>query len=418
VASATPIVREIVARVFARQDVLDACARRDLGTIIKILGSHGVTQGQIAELTGISQGRLSEWAGHKRAPKASSSFEAFADGLGLPPKARQALGLAPGHPVLRSPDLLRPTPDRGSAPAAAPLAGSGAGAHHPAGSPVVDLASLPGLEPVRKQLSDVIAVIEAERSRGNAGSPITRRAWKNLVFTGDAGTGKSRAAAAVGQAYRDLGALRTGHVIEVPASDLAGAGPRESGTLLGEAIRPASGGILMITAAHDWYHLPEHGRQVLGLLYRQLTEYRKEMKDELAVILAGQANPVRKLLHGHPPLAARFRAVIEFRGFTPAELSAIFEDLADEAGLRLTPAARRKAADLLACAENDQRTGNARLAVRLLNQATEIQARRIASTSPRAQTPARLITITDADIPAHLHPELADSDDNLSGQYL
>ena len=45
-ASATPMVREIVARVFARQDVLDACARRDLGTIIKILGSHGVTQGR------------------------------------------------------------------------------------------------------------------------------------------------------------------------------------------------------------------------------------------------------------------------------------------------------------------------------------------------------------------------------------
>ena len=283
---------------------------------------------------------------------------------------------------------------------------------------MVDLASLPGLEPVRKQLSDVILVLEAERSRGNAGSPITRRAWKNLVFTGGAGTGKSRAATAVGQSYRDLGALRTGHVIEVPASDLAGAGPRETGTLLGEAVRPASGGILMITDAHDWYRLPEHGRQVLGLLYRQLTEYRKEMKDELAVILAGQADPVRKMLHGHPPLAARFRAVIEFRGFTPAELSAIFEDLADEAGLRLTPAARSKAADLLACAENGHHSGNARLAVRLLNQAAEMQARRIASTSSRAQTSATLITITDADIPAHLHPDLAASDDDLSGQYL
>jgi hypothetical protein len=188
--------------------------------------------------------------------------------------------------------------------------------------------------------------------------------------------------------------------------------------LVGEAIRPASGGILMITAAHDWYRLPDHGRQVLGLLYRQLTEYRKEMKDELAVILAGQADPVRKLLHGHPPLAARFRAVIEFRGFTPAELSAIFGDLADEAGLRLTPAARSKADDLIACAENDHHSGNARLAVRLLNQATEIQARRIASSSARAQTPAALITITDADIPAHLHPDLAASDDGLSGQYL
>jgi transcriptional regulator with XRE-family HTH domain len=86
-------VRGIVERVCARQDVLDACARRDLGAVIRVLGAHGITQGQIAGLTGISQGRLSEWAGRKRQPRAASTFEAFADGLGLPAAARQALGL-------------------------------------------------------------------------------------------------------------------------------------------------------------------------------------------------------------------------------------------------------------------------------------------------------------------------------------
>ena len=89
-------VRGIVERACARQDVLDACARRDLGTVITVLKSLGVAQGQIAELTGISQGRLSEWATGKRKPRATSTFEAFADGLGIPPAARQALGLAPG----------------------------------------------------------------------------------------------------------------------------------------------------------------------------------------------------------------------------------------------------------------------------------------------------------------------------------
>ena len=34
-------VREIVERVFAQQDVLDACARRDLGRVIMILGAQG-----------------------------------------------------------------------------------------------------------------------------------------------------------------------------------------------------------------------------------------------------------------------------------------------------------------------------------------------------------------------------------------
>jgi hypothetical protein len=35
-----------VKRVFAQEDVLAACARRDLGVIVAILGVHGVTQGR------------------------------------------------------------------------------------------------------------------------------------------------------------------------------------------------------------------------------------------------------------------------------------------------------------------------------------------------------------------------------------
>jgi hypothetical protein len=93
-----PDVREVVERVFARQDVLDACGRRDLGAVVAVLGAHGVTQGQIAGLTGLPQGRLSEYKQHKHAPQASSTFEKFADGLGIPSAARVALGLAPDRP--------------------------------------------------------------------------------------------------------------------------------------------------------------------------------------------------------------------------------------------------------------------------------------------------------------------------------
>src|SRR6266705_6990839 len=86
-------VRGIVERVCARPEVLDACARRDLGTVISALRMGGLTQGRIAELTGISQGRLSEWKTGKREPKGVTTFQKFANGVGLPPAARRALGL-------------------------------------------------------------------------------------------------------------------------------------------------------------------------------------------------------------------------------------------------------------------------------------------------------------------------------------
>lgn len=88
--------RAIVERVCARPEVLGACARRDLGAVISALTdkrSGGLSQGRIAELTGISQGRLSEWVNRKREPKGVATFQKFANGVGMPPAARRALGL-------------------------------------------------------------------------------------------------------------------------------------------------------------------------------------------------------------------------------------------------------------------------------------------------------------------------------------
>lgn len=98
-----PAIREVVERVCTRTDVLDACKRRDLGAVITLLCAHGVTQGQLSVLTGIPQGRLSEYKTHKRTPSATSTFETFADGLGMPPAARRALGLAPDTAGLLEP---------------------------------------------------------------------------------------------------------------------------------------------------------------------------------------------------------------------------------------------------------------------------------------------------------------------------
>ncbi len=267
-------VREIIRRVFARQDVLDACARRDLGRIIMVLGADGLTQGRISELTGISQGRLSEWARRKRTAQATSVFEAFAGGLGLPPEARQALGLSADGPAGTGPAQAAPAAAASPPPEAAQV-------------PVAGVASLLPREGVRAQLGDVIAALQAQQNRRAAGAVIRRPVWKNLVFTGGPGTGKSRAAVAVGQDYRALGVLSSGHVIEAAAADLVGAGPGETGKLVAEAIRPATGGILMINGAHSWQRLPDRGQQVLRRLYEQLSEYRSERRDEVAVILAG-----------------------------------------------------------------------------------------------------------------------------------
>src|SRR5262252_6894897 len=97
-------IQERVNRAFTREDALEACRQRDLGTLVKILRRHGISQGVIAGLTGISQGRLSEYENGIRDVRGAAVFrkdrvptlntiEKFAVGLGIPEPARRALGL-------------------------------------------------------------------------------------------------------------------------------------------------------------------------------------------------------------------------------------------------------------------------------------------------------------------------------------
>jgi hypothetical protein len=156
---------------------------------------------------------------------------------------------------------------------------------------------------------------------------------------------------------------------------------------------------------------------VLRCLYKELTILRDHSRDHssgLAVILAGSEGPLRGMLDANPALAARFPAVINFPGYTAGQLAAIFVTLADEAGFTLTPDAARKTASFLADASHG--AGNARLAVRLLDQVTISQARRI-TTAAQSPDPATLSTIDAADVPEHVHPPDPPADDR-PGQYL
>lgn len=82
----------------------------------------------------------------------------------------------------------------------------------------------------------------------------------------------------------------------------------------------------------------------------------------------------------------------------------------------LTPAAACKAVTVLGQAESRHRSGNARLALRLLDQATTSQACRI--TALPTLDSATLTTISPDDIPGRIHPDEPITDDERPGQYL
>ncbi len=151
-----PAVREVVERVCTRQDVLAACRRGDLGAVIKVLGANGVTQIQISVLTGIPQGRLSQYKTHKHEPKDKSTFEKFAYGLEMPAAARRALGLDPV------------TAESGSAKQAAGPSADTAGASRGDVRPLLSNLSKTSAVPVLAALRQIHrGYVEADRLMGS-----------------------------------------------------------------------------------------------------------------------------------------------------------------------------------------------------------------------------------------------------------
>jgi transcriptional regulator with XRE-family HTH domain len=92
------VLREKLAAVFARQDFYEACQRQDAGAMVAILDAGKVTQGQIAARTGIAQSTLSNYKRGVNTAKFASTFEKLANGLDMPPRLRQALGLSGDAP--------------------------------------------------------------------------------------------------------------------------------------------------------------------------------------------------------------------------------------------------------------------------------------------------------------------------------
>jgi transcriptional regulator with XRE-family HTH domain len=94
----------IVQHCLQRPDMRRALVERDVATVFRILNAHGMSQRQIAAMTGQSQSEISEILGGRRVV-AYDVLSRIADGLGIP---RGHMGLAYDR---SSAALVNPTAD-------------------------------------------------------------------------------------------------------------------------------------------------------------------------------------------------------------------------------------------------------------------------------------------------------------------
>ena len=128
---------------------------------------------------------------------------------------------------------------------------------------LAELDELVGLEPVKRQVHEIVAQLQVARLRERQGlasqSPV-----RHFVFTGPPGTGKTTVAAILGRIFAALGLLVRPKVVEAHRGDLVGEHLGSTAIKTGKLIDSALGGVLLIDEAYTLHNPAYAGGDAYG----------------------------------------------------------------------------------------------------------------------------------------------------------
>lgn len=175
------------------------------------------------------------------------------------------------------------------------------------------LNDLVGLHSVKEGIKDLIAIQNMQARRAAQGLPAVGNPVSHLVFSGPPGTGKTTVARLVGQIYKDLGLLNSGHVVEAQRADMVAGYVGQTAIKTESLIDKAQGGVLFIDEAYtllggDSSSGQDFGQEAIDTLLKLM----EDRAGEFVVIAAGYSENMAKFIASNPGLASRFGKTLEF----------------------------------------------------------------------------------------------------------
>ena len=256
------------------------------------------------------------------------------------------------------------------------------------------LNSLIGLESVKNAVRMIADMVRFNAERQKKGLR-AERLTDNFVFRGNPGTGKTEVARIIAGIYRQFGALKKGHLVEVDRSRLVAGYVGQSEEKTQAVIDSALDGVLFIDEAYALAQggSSDYGAAVASVLVKRMEDDR----DRLVVIAAGYADEMSKFIGMNPGFASRFTKTIDFPDYTGEELTRIFESMAKSEGYECST----KVVEMVRYMMDDvaswggRVSGNARNVRNLLKAAKERMAKRVLAGGRLTKERLRRIEVED-----------------------
>lgn len=262
-----------------------------------------------------------------------------------------------------------------------------------------ELNGLTGLASVKERVRKLAAQAKINQEARRAGMRGTDFGTLHMIFTGNAGTGKTTVARIIGGIYRALGILPQGDkLVECGRSDLIGQYQGQTAPKVRTKVAEAIGGVLFIDEAYALCRdtLDTFGQEAVDTLVAEIENHRTG----LMVILAGYPEDMDRFLEKNSGLSSRFPNRLEFADYTQEEMEQIFLGMLSAKEKCLANGCEELLRDYIASNRSNKGFGNARGIRNLRDQLIETQSLRLSEemTGTSVFSPDAYKTITYEDL--------------------